>query len=107
MKKGLLKKLAGIALVVAMMTSLAACGTASAVTKDGLAGLKKKGTIVIGMEATTPPYEYHPETISLTGVVHNLIPVTLGNLVGGVGMMGFMYYHANKPFFDEADQKAE
>ena len=49
----------------------------------------------------------HPETISMAGVIHNLIPVTLGNLVGGVGMMGFMYYHANKPFFDEIDNKSE
>jgi polar amino acid transport system substrate-binding protein len=62
MKKGLLKKLSGMALVGAMMASLAACGTASAITKDGLAGLKKKGTIIVGMEATTPPYEYHLRT---------------------------------------------
>lgn len=44
---------------------------------------------------------HHPETISLQGAIHNLIPVTLGNLIGGGGMMGLMYYHANKPFFDE------
>ncbi|MFN2744779.1 MULTISPECIES: formate/nitrite transporter family protein [Bacillus] len=39
----------------------------------------------------------HPETISLAGAVHNIIPVTLGNLVGGAFMMGFMYNYANKP----------
>ena len=26
----------------------------------------------------------HPGTISLEGVLHNLIPVTIGNLIGGV-----------------------
>lgn len=44
---------------------------------------------------------HHPETISWFGLVHNLIPVTLGNLIGGGGMMGIMYYQANKPFFEE------
>lgn len=39
----------------------------------------------------------HPDTISIYGAVHNLIPVTLGNLVGGGFMMGFMYYYANEP----------
>lgn len=45
----------------------------------------------------------HPGTISFGGVVHNLIPVTLGNLVGGVLLMGFMYYFANKPYLDAQD----
>ena len=31
----------------------------------------------------------HPGTISLRGVIHNLIPVTLGNLVGG----GLLWVH--------------
>ncbi|MNC69171.1 Nitrite transporter NirC [compost metagenome] len=43
----------------------------------------------------------HPGTISFGGVLHNLVPVTLGNLVGGVFLMGFMYYTVNKPFLDE------
>lgn len=46
----------------------------------------------------------HPAEISMAGVVHNLVPVTLGNLVGGVGLMGFMYYAVNKPFLDEEDK---
>lgn len=43
----------------------------------------------------------HPGTISFAGVINNLIPVTLGNLVGGVLLMGFMYYFVNKPFIED------
>ncbi|MFC5401442.1 formate/nitrite transporter family protein [Cohnella soli] len=39
----------------------------------------------------------HPGTISLGGVIHNLVPVTLGNLIGGGLLMGFMYHYVNKP----------
>ncbi|MFS0861927.1 formate/nitrite transporter family protein [Fredinandcohnia sp. 179-A 10B2 NHS] len=42
----------------------------------------------------------HPETISLSGVIYNLIPVTLGNLIGGSILMAVMYYYVNKPFLD-------
>ncbi|MGO4180398.1 formate/nitrite transporter family protein [Paenibacillus sp. TAF43_2] len=40
----------------------------------------------------------HPGTISLEGMIHNLVPVTLGNLIGGSVLMGVMYYFVNKPF---------
>lgn len=43
----------------------------------------------------------HPGTISLEGVFHNLVPVTLGNLIGGDILMGWMYYYVNKPFLEE------
>lgn len=43
----------------------------------------------------------HPGTISFAGVLHNLIPVTFGNLIGGGLLMGWMYYFVNKPYFDE------
>lgn len=45
----------------------------------------------------------HPGTISFAGVMHNLIPVTIGNLIGGGIFMGFMYYYVNKPFLDLED----
>jgi formate/nitrite transporter FocA (FNT family) len=32
------------------------------------------------------------ESLTWTGLVRNLIPVTLGNLVGGAGMVGLVYY---------------
>jgi nitrite transporter NirC len=37
----------------------------------------------------------HPGTISMEGVMHNLIPVTLGNILGGTIMMGVFYYYLN------------
>ncbi|MBB3113339.1 nitrite transporter NirC [Paenibacillus phyllosphaerae] len=43
----------------------------------------------------------HPGTISLGGVLHNLIPVTLGNLIGGSILMAYMYYYVNKPYLEE------
>lgn len=43
----------------------------------------------------------HPGTISLGGVIHNLIPVTIGNLIGGGVFMGYMYYYANKPYLND------
>jgi nitrite transporter len=42
-----------------------------------------------------------PESVTFAGVIHNLIPVTIGNLIGGGIMMGWMYYYANKPFFED------
>lgn len=45
----------------------------------------------------------HPDTITLGGAVRNLIPVTLGNIIGGNFMMGWMYYFVNKPFMDMED----
>jgi nitrite transporter NirC len=33
--------------------------------------------------------------------VHNLVPVTLGNLIGGGVLMGVMYYYVNKPFLED------
>lgn len=49
----------------------------------------------------------HPGTISFDGVLHNLIPVTIGNLIGGVLLMGFMYYFVNKPFLDSRESLDE
>jgi nitrite transporter len=44
---------------------------------------------------------HHPGTISWGGVIHNLVPVTIGNLIGGAVFMAMMYYYVNKPFLDE------
>jgi len=43
---------------------------------------------------------HHPGTISMEGVIHNLVPVTFGNLIGGGLLMAVMYYYVNKPFMD-------
>ncbi|MDT8860180.1 formate/nitrite transporter family protein [Alkalihalobacillus sp. MEB130] len=37
----------------------------------------------------------HPETISFGGAIHNLIPVTIGNFIGGSLFMGVFYYYLN------------
>lgn len=42
----------------------------------------------------------HPDSVTFGGIVHNLIPVTIGNLIGGSIFMGGMYYYVNKPFAD-------
>lgn len=51
------------------------------------------------------PVLHHPDTISFAGVVHNLIPVTIGNLIGGSIFMGWMYYYVNKPYMGEQEKE--
>ncbi|WP_159880972.1 formate/nitrite transporter family protein [Paenibacillus puerhi] len=46
---------------------------------------------------------HHPGTISFEGVVYNLIPVTIGNFIGGSVLMAVMYHYVNKPFLDEKE----
>ncbi len=38
----------------------------------------------------------NPESVSLAGMVHNLIPVTLGNIVGGALFVGSAYWFVQK-----------
>lgn len=35
----------------------------------------------------------HPETISVAGAIHNLIPVTIGNIIGGSVFVGMVYHY--------------
>jgi formate/nitrite transporter FocA (FNT family) len=35
-------------------------------------------------------------------VVHNLVPVTLGNVVGGAGLVGAVYWAINRAAFGAA-----
>ena len=37
----------------------------------------------------------HPETISLAGLAANLVPVTIGNVIGGAVFVGAAYWFAN------------
>ncbi|HEY4175077.1 MAG TPA: nitrite transporter NirC [Rhodopila sp.] len=39
----------------------------------------------------------HPDTISIAGMVHNLIWVSLGNIVSGAGFMGVAYWYVSQP----------
>ncbi|MFS0638283.1 formate/nitrite transporter family protein [Mesobacillus foraminis] len=45
----------------------------------------------------------HPETVNLIGMVHNLIPVTIGNIIGGGFFVGCLYFYlASRPLKDPA-----
>ena len=43
----------------------------------------------------------HPGTISFDGVIHNLVPVTIGNITGGSIMMGMLYFYLNNISYHE------
>lgn len=38
------------------------------------------------------PADFDASAITMTGIIHNLVPVTLGNIVGGAGLVGAMYW---------------
>jgi formate transporter len=38
------------------------------------------------------PPGFDASLITIPGIIHNLIPVTLGNIVGGAGLVGFVYW---------------
>lgn len=42
----------------------------------------------------------HPGTISVNGVIHNLVPVTIGNLIGGGVLLGVLYAYLNQKTID-------
>lgn len=41
-------------------------------------------------------FQPHPETVSIAGMFANLIPVTIGNFIGGGIMLGGTYYYMGK-----------
>ena len=38
------------------------------------------------------PADFDASAITLAGIIHNLVPVTLGNIVGGAGLVGAVYW---------------
>jgi formate transporter len=38
------------------------------------------------------PADFNASVITISGIIHNLVPVTLGNIVGGGGMVGLVYW---------------
>jgi formate/nitrite transporter FocA (FNT family) len=40
----------------------------------------------------TVPADFDASVITMTGIIHNLVPVTLGNIVGGAGLVGAVYW---------------
>jgi nitrite transporter NirC len=49
----------------------------------------------------------HVQTISWAGLVHNLIPVTIGNIFGGSFMMAVFYHFLNKPYFKDSNKHTD
>lgn len=44
---------------------------------------------------------HHPDSVTMSEIIHNLIPVTIGNLIGGGGFMAWMYFYANKSYLSD------
>src|SRR5882672_12509625 len=38
------------------------------------------------------PTDFDASVITMTGIIHNLVPVTLGDIVAGAGLVGAMYW---------------
>nr|WP_214763952.1 MULTISPECIES: formate/nitrite transporter family protein [unclassified Exiguobacterium] len=49
----------------------------------------------------------HPEAISFAGAIHNLIPATFGNIIGGALFMGAIYTWLNAKGLREAQESEE
>ena len=49
----------------------------------------------------------HPETISFAGAIHNLIPVTIGNIIGGSVFVGMVYHYLTKKVPDVKQEETE
>jgi formate transporter len=48
------------------------------------------------------PTNFDASLISIAGIIHNLIPVTLGNIVGGAGLVGALYWVIYRAAFASA-----
>jgi len=45
------------------------------------------------------PADFDASAIRLAGIIHNLVPVTLGNIVGGAGLVGAVYWFIYRAAF--------
>jgi formate/nitrite transporter len=43
-------------------------------------------------ETGNVPPDFDTSLITISGIIHNLVPVTLGNIVGGAGLVGVVYW---------------
>ncbi len=48
------------------------------------------------------PANFDASLITISGIIHNLIPVTLGNIVGGAGLVGAFYWAIYRAAFGAA-----
>ena len=51
------------------------------------------------------PADFDASLITMTGIIHNLVPVTLGNIVGGAGLVGAMYWMIHRAVFGEGGKR--
>jgi formate transporter len=49
------------------------------------------------------PPDFDTSAITMAGIVHNLVPVTLGNIVGGAGLVGAMYWIIYRTTFGKSN----
>ncbi|WP_306470823.1 formate/nitrite transporter family protein [Ectobacillus ponti] len=47
----------------------------------------------------------HPDTVSLAGALHNLVPVTLGNIAGGSLFVGMVYQYLSLPLCKQTKEE--
>ena len=45
------------------------------------------------------PTNFDTSPITIPGIIHNLVPVTLGNIVGGAGLVGAVYWTIYRAVF--------
>ncbi len=48
------------------------------------------------------PADFDASIITTSGIIHNLVPVTLGNIVGGAGLVGAVYWSIYRAAFGAA-----
>ncbi|KOS69391.1 transporter [Lysinibacillus contaminans] len=49
----------------------------------------------------------HPDTISIGKAIYNIIPVTLGNMIGGIVFMALYYYYVSGPIPEDENELSE
>jgi formate/nitrite transporter FocA (FNT family) len=52
------------------------------------------------------PPDFDASLVTISGIVHNLVPVTLGNIAGGAGLVGALYWTIYRATFGAAASPA-
>jgi formate/nitrite transporter len=52
------------------------------------------------------PPDFDASVITVAGIIHNLVPVTLGNIVGGAGLVGVMYWTIYRTAFGKSGRSS-
>jgi formate transporter len=52
------------------------------------------------------PANFDASSVTIAGIVHNLVPVTLGNIVGGAGFVGAVYWAIYRATFGALNSEA-